>query len=117
MENKRSHKRTQLGCFLNVFDVNTRKNLGQILDITVAGFLLMNQSPISTHSSYRVRIDLPEIINGMNILELEVKSIWSGTDTGMNNTGFHIEKISLEQIEIIKNLIKKYCVNNNVTSI
>ena len=114
MENKRRHKRIQLNCFLNVFDVKTKKILGQILDITIAGFLLMHQELIDVHTLLRVKIELPEIIMGANYLELEGKSVWSVMYPGMFNTGFHIEKISPEQIAIISLLIDKYGINNKI---
>lgn len=108
MENKRRHKRIQLNCLLDVFDTKSKKILGQVLDLTVDGFQLMSQEPITRDATFTAKIQLPEIISGHTFLELSIKKVWGTEDMNIYYSGFHIEKALLSQTEIILEVLNKY---------
>jgi len=108
MENKRRHKRVQLSCLLDVYDVRSKKLLGQVLDITVEGFQLMSQFPIEADFEFTVKLQLPEVISGSSSIEFPVKKVWGLEEMNLFYSGFHIEKTLPYQVEIIRTLIEKY---------
>lgn len=108
MENKRRHKRIQLNCMLDVFDVKSKKILGQVLDLTIEGFQMMRKQPIAQDSEFTVKIQLPEIISGHTSLELSIKKVWEMEEMNIYYSGFRIEKTSINQTEVLRAIINKY---------
>ncbi len=67
-EEKRSQKRRNTIYYLQVFDMETGKQLGRMVDITTEGMMLINEEPTPTNVPLTCRMVLPaEILGRVNI--------------------------------------------------
>ncbi len=110
MLEKRRLKRNRLSCFLNVHSADNDELMGQVLDIHVEGFLLMNEENLATKRTYTMKIQLPEDIPETDSITFEAESLWSAKkfDPGFYNTGFKIQQTQNETTRAIESLIAAY---------
>jgi hypothetical protein len=106
----RKQERAQLIYYLRVFDAVTGELLGQLTNITPEGMKLIGVKPAAVGLKISVKMDLPHHNKPDSHITFAAESIWSEKDPCGNyyNTGFKIEKISRENMNIIKKLIKDY---------
>ena len=59
----RSLKRRHLIYYLRVFDRNTDKLFGHIVDITTEGVMMIGEKAIETNTVYQLRMELSTLID------------------------------------------------------
>ena len=108
MPQKNRLKRKKLIYYLQVFDRNTNKLAGRLLDITTEGIMLISDNPIQTDNLFQFRMVLPKELGKGPEISFDVKSIWSKRDNNpdLYDTGFQLVNVSENDIEIIESLIK-----------
>jgi len=107
---KRAVKRIHLVYYLLVFDAKAEKLLGHVVDITTDGMKLMSKDPITPGTVFQFRMALPDEIGSSKEINFEAKSVWSKSNlySDFFGTGFTFEKISDEDVAIIRKLIDKF---------
>ena len=83
VNNKRKHQRRELIYYLNVFDLNEDVFVGNLVDITPEGFLLVSENPINVNVSYHLRITIPDELD-LDIQEIMVFAECKWCNTGVN---------------------------------
>ena len=110
MDERRRHKREYLIFYLRVFDLNSSKLLGHIVDITVEGIRLISEEPLSAEQEFNLKMDLPDEINGVKQIFFRAKALHSKKDVNPSFyvTGCSLMNMSDENKEIIKQLIDDF---------
>jgi hypothetical protein len=108
MEDKRRLKRRHLIFYLRIYDTQTNKLLGYLVDITPDGILLMSEHKIETGKLFKLRMDFPSEYSDVQEIEFEAESVWANTDVNpdFHDTGFRIHNISIEERQIIEDIIE-----------
>jgi len=89
---------------LTIFDINARRRLGQVANLTNEGFLLVGQEAIPQGAIYQLEILLQFPVNGLDRLSFGAQSVWTSQagDAGEYYwTGFNIIDIADETAEFI----------------
>lgn len=106
-ENKRKSKRRNLIYYLSIFDKETDDFIGQLVNITTEGIMVVSEHPIETGKYFRLRMTLPEPIEGSDIVEFDAVSKWCTKDINPSfyDIGFEFHVITPKSIEQIKSLM------------
>ena len=110
MEERRRIKRKYMVFFGRVFDRRSGQLLGNVADITPEGVMVISTQPLPIAQVFRLRLDLPEPIFGVDHLDLQAESLWSTPDIDPShyNTGFKLLNISPEDAVLIDKIIQEY---------
>ncbi len=106
----RRQERTRLIYHLRVFDARRRRLLGQLVDITPEGLLLIGESALPPGKKFSLRMDLPRNLMVDTHLTFSAESKWCEKDpTGeFYNVGFLIVKISPEALAVVQKLARDF---------
>jgi len=118
MAEKRNHRRANLVYNLEVYDLDTEKCVGHLVDVSLGGFKILSESQIVPGTDYHFRIYLPEE-HSQESFTMKARSCWSNTDINPDYfaSGFCFIEHSLESIKLIKMLMHRYELENSAVSI
>ncbi len=111
MPKKRKLKRVHLIYYLLVFDNNTDKLIGHIVDISTKGIKLMSREEITPGEIYNIKMILPEgIEESSREVFFEAKCVWckSRMYSDFYGSGFEYHSIGEDYAQIIKRLIDQF---------
>ncbi len=110
MGEKRKLARRHLIYYLRVFDRDTDRLLGHLIDISPQGIMIMSEEPLETNKTFTLRMDLPEDIFDKSEIEFEAESRWTKKDVNPEfyDTGFAITNLSYTDGRLIEKLIDDY---------
>ncbi len=110
MNEKRKVPRKKAPEKVTVYDRATESVLGQVVNMSTGGMLLLSDNPIPVDSVFRFRIALPEPIEGADALMFGAESLWGSPamDENCYWTGFQIIDISESHSRILDILIKDW---------
>lgn len=96
MQEKRKHARKHIDCAFKVSDVNSKRVVGCMVDLSEDGFMLLTEEFHEAGTVLQLRVDFPDAVNGTNHIELGAESLWSGAANKANRfwAGFHIIDLS-----------------------
>jgi len=107
---RRQAARKQVRYFLTVIDTNTKDQIGLLVDLNTEGAMVIRETQFEIGKSCRIRIILPEEIDGAKFIEIDVKSKWCEKD--INPTfyavGFEIQSISDKTKLLITRLMNAF---------
>ena len=115
MTDRRKIKRRYLLYYSRVFDAKTGDLIGNLVDITALGAMLVSERPIPVDTVFRLKLELSEDVADKPFLEFTAKSLWSQPDIapGSYNTGFQMLDIAPHDMEIIQRIIDAYGFRDN----
>ena len=104
----RKLKRRHLIFYLRVFDIRTGELVGQIVNITVEGMMLVRERPIELGQTMQLRMALPSEIDGTYEVRFNAKSLWCRKDVNPDFyvAGFHFENITPRDQDVIESLVQ-----------
>ncbi len=107
--NRRILERRHLIFYLGVVDLDTRQQLGYIVDISEGGIMLMSNQSIEVGEVFRLKVTLPGSGEYGESFSFEAQSIWSrqGPTEEIYDTGFKLLDCSKEQLEAIRHVIEE----------
>jgi len=110
MIERRKFQRKHLIYYLRIFDRNTTRLIGHLVDITPEGVMLMSEEPIETNTTLQLRMGLPKEIKKSKEITFDAKSLWCKKDINPDfyDTGFELLDVPREVVEIIKRLIRDF---------
>jgi hypothetical protein len=110
MEERRKLKRRYIMFYSRIFDRSTGMLIGYLSDITPEGAMVISEEPVKTNTQYKLVMDLPEDVFGKQHLTFAAKCVWCRPDVNPNfyMSGFHLETIATEDIQIIHRIIEDY---------
>ena len=103
MDERRKHKRRNSIFYIKVYDKETGKIVGRLVDITTGGMMLVSEKPIEIGTVADFRMPLPEKIRNIEEISFNAQSVWNGPDVNNEffDTGFQFIEPSLETIDLI----------------
>ncbi|MBN1263847.1 MAG: PilZ domain-containing protein [Anaerolineales bacterium] len=109
-EDKRELHRRHIRSYMSVHTVEGRQLLGQLVDITQKGLLVITENPIEKGWQAELKIKLSTILDGDTEIFFNACCVWCEPDINPRfyAVGFEIEEISSRSRKLIQLLIKKY---------
>lgn len=110
MKNFRRIKRRHLFYYLQVKEVQTRKLIGYLVDITPFGLRLVSDQPFEPNLETELCMHLPDEMGKKKSISFHAKSIWKGKDVNSDfwAIGFEIGELGRETLQIIEDMINEY---------
>ncbi|RPI31962.1 MAG: PilZ domain-containing protein [Chloroflexota bacterium] len=110
MEDRRKLKRRYLLFYSRVFDMKSGRLIGYLSNITPEGASLICDEPVTTDTTYRLRMDLPEEGFNRDHLMFDAKAVYCKPDVDPNFfvTGFQLQGVPNEDIDIIQRIVQEY---------
>ena len=107
-------KRRHLFYYLEVFDADTGKQVGNLVDITTKGCKLVSRKPIPKDKTMNLKVILPDDYYPGKELIFEARSVWSANDINPDfyDTGFEVPHLGLEERKVIRRLIERVGFND-----
>jgi len=92
---------------LEVSDQHTNSTLGQVVNISAEGLMLMSDEPFSVGSVYELDLRLPRLVKGHSKVSFGAEVIWTtpASQPGSYWSGFRIIDVSEEDVLTIDELI------------
>jgi hypothetical protein len=92
---------------LEVSDQHTNSTLGQVVNISAEGLMLMSDEPFTVGSVYELDLRLPRLVKGHSKVSFGAEVIWTtpASQPGSHWSGFRIIDVSEEDILTIDELI------------
>ena len=117
---RRNRDRRDFSYYMRVMNENTGELVGHLADISIGGFKLESQKPISKNTEYPLRIELSSDISDKSFIVFIASSKWCQhhqIDTTLYNVGFQIVDMSSDDLESFKKIYDMYGTQKNNTKV
>lgn len=111
MDERRRIPRKYLMVYSRVFDRETGKILGYLSDLNLVGAMIISDDPMVEGTTVALRFDLPDPpLFSADHLSLNARVAWCqpDIDPAFYNVGFQFGTVTLEQSNIIEDMIEAY---------
>jgi hypothetical protein len=115
MKDQRKTKRRFLLYYMRIYDATSRQQIGNLVDITPRGFMIVSEHKLPEEQTFRLRMELTDEVAEKPFLEFSARSKWSKPDVtpSMYNTGFEILGLAPEDIKIVHRIIEEFGFRDN----
>ena len=115
MKDQRKIDRRFLLYYMRVYDTATRQQIGNLVDITPRGIMVVSEHPLPEGQTTRLRMELTDEVADKPFMEFSAHSKWCEPDIipNMYNTGFEILDITPEDSSIIHQIIEEFGFRDN----
>lgn len=110
MHEKRKLLRKKAPERIEIYDRTTEGCLGQVVNMTTSGLLLLSDRPVPINTVFQLRLLIPETIEGMDAVDFGAESLWESPaqDENKHWTGLQIIDLSAQNTRIIDILIRDW---------
>lgn len=110
MAEARRSDREVINRYLRVFDRDSNRFLGYLVDITPKGAMLQSREAIEPETRFKLRVELPEEFAGEKAIDVEAESVWDKKEENalFHHTGFEFVGLSSDSVEKIRQLMDNY---------
>ena len=110
MQERRKASRKDLIFYSRVSDAITGRQVGNLLNITAGGAMVLCEKPIEPQIVMELHIELPDGIAEKSELVITAASVWHQSDINPEfyDVGFRFQEVAPEDQEIIQVLVKEY---------
>jgi hypothetical protein len=115
MDDRRKVKRRYLLYYVRVYDAVSRQQIGNLVDITTIGAMILSEDPLPEKKSFPLRVELSDDVADKPHMDLTVRTKWChpDIDPSLYNIGLEIESISPEDVKIIQRIVEIYGFRDN----
>ena len=115
MKEKRKIKRRYLLYYMRVYDNDSHQQIGNLVDITTVGAMVVSETPLPVKKTYHLKLELSEDVSDKPYLEFTARSLWCQPDVEPHffNTGFKIIKLAPEDLVIVDRIVEVYGFRDN----
>ena len=115
-KDKRSAERWHLVFYLRVFEGQSNRILGHLVDISATGLMLASDEAITVGKDYQLRMRLPKEFSGRVEILLEAKSLWCRKDENpdFHLAGFRIDGLAPDLAIHIKQLVDDFSIEQSL---
>jgi len=109
-QDQRSSPRKRVNEKIELRDIHTDQLLGNLVNISDSGFMLLADQSLSTNQLFQLRMLFPTPIENLEYIELGAECLWRQDAPGTNHcwAGFHIIDISDQATRLIETLISDW---------
>jgi hypothetical protein len=110
MNDRRAYDRRHSIIYLQVFDQDSGTALGNLVDISEKGVMLVSKAPWESNRRHRLRMQLPEPVNGSNTVDFEAEVRWCRQDVNpdLYDVGFKLIDPPSSFRDALESLIQGY---------
>lgn len=110
MQERRQAARKIADETIQIHDINSGRLLGQVVNLTTDGLMLISPRPIESNLVFQLELVLRAAEGVKKSLQLGAESLWCSDAGEPGNfwVGFHIIDISLDAMETIENLVDSW---------
>jgi len=110
LQTRRQQQRFELHKPISVININTQKKMGDLVNITTEGFMLMSDTFIESNRIYPISLILPDAISGHKQVDLGTDCLWSRVEVEDERywAGFQIIDASRSALDRIEALINDF---------
>ncbi len=107
-DNQRRVPRRHLIYYLRVYDSQDGSLLGNLVDISTKGIMVVSEKEIPKNQLFRLRMVLPETLEGSKEVEFEAESRWCQNDTNPDfyDTGFELIDPRVAFLDAVDRLVE-----------
>jgi hypothetical protein len=116
MQEKRKLKRRYLLYYMRIYNVLTRQQIGNLVDITSQGAMIVGDHPILSGQAVRLRMELTNEVAEKAFMEFSALTKWCEPDITPDrfNIGFEIQELLPEDAEIIECINEQFGFRDNI---
>jgi hypothetical protein len=116
MQDKRKLKRRYLLYYMRIYDGVSRQQIGNLVDITTMGIMIVGDHPIPAGQIAQLRMELTNEVSEKPYMEISAISKWCEPDVTPDhfNTGFEIQNLAPEDAEIIQRINEGFGFRDNI---
>ena len=105
--NQRKVARRHLIYYLRVFNESDNSLIGNLVDISTRGIMLVSDKQIPINKRYHLKMVLPDTVEGSKEVDFEAESRWCQNDTNKDfyDTGFELIDPSNSFLEAVDKLV------------
>jgi len=106
--NQRKVARRHLIYYLRVYDATTGDLLGNLVDISTRGIMLVSDSALPLNKEALLRMVLPDTVEGSREVEFKAVSRWCKNDVNPDffDTGFELMDPTSNFLEVVDKLVE-----------
>lgn len=107
---KRKNRRVELDQPINIVDIINGGEIGELVNVSIGGIMIMSDREIPTHSIFQLSLQLPAEIQGSKTIEVGTDSLWCREIENFHRywVGFHIIDASDAALAQLVELIKHH---------
>lgn len=115
MQDRRRTKRRFLMYYSRIFDTSNDTLVGQLGDVTPLGLMVISDAPLPVDKVFTLKIELSAEVSDQPDFLVTARSLWCQPDVapGIYNTGFELQELSPENIEIIQHIVDNFGFRDN----
>lgn len=115
MEDRRKVKRRYLLYYMRVYECATRRQIGNLIDITPEGAMVLSEDAFPVGTTIRLRLEVTEDVADKPFLEFSAHSIWCKPDITPNlyDIGFEILDLEPGDASIVQRIITTFGFRDN----
>ena len=108
MIDKRKLPRKRTTVYFGIYERDTDRFFGCLVDITKEGVMVISETPIEVDTNFHFRMDIPDEIKGASKVEFDAKCAWCelGEKSNFYDAGFEIIDITADNLEILEFLLE-----------
>jgi len=108
IQEMRSHNRIEVSEVIHVTDRQTGEVLGQLVNISEEGFMLLGAKPVAEDNIFQLSLQFDNGSDNNSPIQIGVESLWchASADQTQFWSGFYIIDISDEDLERVRQLGK-----------
>lgn len=106
--NKRSVPRRHLIYYLRVFDTKSNMMIGNLVDISTKGIMVVSDNEVPAGQKFRLKMVLPDTLEGSKEIEFDAESRWCHNDTNPDfyDTGFELIDPDASFLDAVDRLVE-----------
>jgi len=110
MTEKRREERHHLVHYLQIYDRESDREIGNLVNINTGGVMIVSGQPLQVGKSYSLRMEFPEELMGKTQIDFDAEVRWVKQDPrfGLVANGLCSIDIPAENIEVLKYVISFY---------
>ncbi|HTX89999.1 MAG TPA: PilZ domain-containing protein [Anaerolineales bacterium] len=115
MKDKRKTRRRYLLYYMRIYDGDSRQQIGNLVDITPEGAMILTEDPVEVGKTLHLRMELTVEVAEKPFMDFTARTIWCEQDVAphLYNCGLEIQEIQPEDIKIIRRIIKEFGFREN----
>lgn len=114
MMNKRSLERKRTGVFFGIYERGNSKYVARLVDINTKGLMIIGKLGLEVNSVFKLKMDLPQEVNGKSHVEFDAKVVWceKSKNSNLYSSGMEFTEIAPEYSQFIDELIASSVFND-----
>lgn len=117
--NKRILERKKTGVFFGIYNRENSKYFARLVDLNTKGLMIIGKKELKQGESFKLKMDLPQEINGNAQVEFDAQVKWceKSKHTNLFSAGLEFTVIAPEYSQLIDELIKNPFYNDPATAL